>query len=173
GLPETDEFLLDIELWPLEDNHQKRDQEWTAFEQWLDEKGIKKKDQVKQPGLTLYRVVCDSNQAEQLLRHRDVRSVDLPPERSLIFQGIQNFPEMPNPEEDAPGIVVLDSGLATGHPLLKTAVGDAQSFLPGEGGHDEHGHGTHVAGLALYGDFEHSLLLLCHIPNCINGRARI
>ncbi|WP_419652295.1 S8 family peptidase [Thiolapillus sp.] len=168
GLPETDEFLLDIELWPLEDNHQERDQEWTAFKQWLVEKGIEKKDHVKQPGLTLCRVVCDSNQADQLLRHRDVRSVDLPPsfalERSLIFKGIQNFPEIPNPEEDAPGIVVLDSGLATGHPLLKTAVGDAQSFLPGEGGHDEHGHGTHVGGLALYGDFEHSLRDGAFIP---------
>jgi len=169
GLPETDEFLLDIELWPIEDNHQERDQEWAAFEQWLAENRIEKKDQVKQPGLTLYRVLCSADQADQLLRHRDVRSVDLPPsfglERSLIFQDIQNFPETPNPEEDAPGIVVLDSGLATGHPLLKTAVGDAQSFLPGEGGHDEHGHGTHVAGLALYGDFERSLRDGAFIPD--------
>ncbi|MDY6848549.1 MAG: serine protease, partial [Thermodesulfobacteriota bacterium] len=158
GFPESDDFLLDVELWPLEDNHQGRDQEWAAFEQWLAQQGIEKKDQVKQPGLTLYRVLCDANQADQLLRHRDVRSVDLPPsfglERGLIFQDIQSFPDISDPGEQAPGIVVLDSGLATGHPLLGAAVGDAQSFLPGEGAHDENGHGTHVAGLALYGDFE-------------------
>jgi hypothetical protein len=168
GLPESDAFLLDVELWPLEDNHQGRDQEWAAFEQWLSQQGIEKRDQVKQPGLTLYRVLCDANQADQLLRHRDVRSVDLPPsfglERSLIFQDIQNFPVITDPGEHAPGVVVLDSGLATGHPLLGAAVGDAQSFLPGEGAHDENGHGTHVAGLALYGDFERSLRAGAFVP---------
>ncbi|MCP4379585.1 MAG: hypothetical protein GY794_25875 [bacterium] len=137
GFPESDTFLLDVELWPLEDNHQGRDRECAAFEQWLAQQGIEKKDQVKQPGLTLYRVLCDVNQADQLLRHRDVRSVDLPPgfglERSLVFQDIQNFPEIACPGEHAPGVVVLDSGLETGHPLLKAAVGEAKSFLPGEG----------------------------------------
>ncbi|MBF0144544.1 MAG: S8 family peptidase [Magnetococcales bacterium] len=161
GLPESDSFLLDVELWPLEDNHQERGQEWEAFEAWLTHEGIEKKDQVKQSGLTLYRVRCNAVQAQQLLRHRDVRSVDLPPsfglEHSVVFQDIQNFPIVSALGEQAPGVVVLDSGLATGHPLLGAAVGDAQSFLPGESAADENGHGTHVAGLALYGDFESSL----------------
>lgn len=168
GFPESDTFLLDVELWPLEDNHQGRGQEWAAFEHWLAHQSIEKKDQVKQPGLTLYRVLCDTNQADKLLRHRDVRSVDLPPsfglERSLVFQDIQNFPVITDPGENAPGVVVLDSGLATGHPLLEAAVRDAQSFLPGEGSHDENGHGTHVAGLALYGDFERSLRSGMFVP---------
>ena len=168
GFPESDEFLIDVELWPLEDNHQGRDQEWAKFEEWLKRQGIEKKDQVKQPGLTLCRVLCSPDQAEQLLRHRDVRTVDLPPsfglERSVVFQDIQNFSEIPDPGEEAPGIVVLDSGLATGHPLLGSAIGDAQSFLPGEGAHDENGHGTHVAGLALYGDFERHLRAGAFVP---------
>lgn len=169
GFPESDEFLIDVELWPLEDNHQGRVQEWAKFEEWLKRQGIEKKDQVKQPGLTLYRVLCSPDQAEQLLRHRDVRSVDLPPsfglERSVVFQDIQNFPAITEPGEEAPGVVVLDSGLATGHPLLRAAVGDAQSFLPGEGAHDENGHGTHVAGLALYGDFERHLRAGAFVPS--------
>ena len=168
GFSESDEFLIDVELWPLEDNHQGRDQEWAKFEEWLKRQGIEKKDQVRQPGLTLYRVLCNIEQAERLLRHRDVRSVDLPPsfglERSIVFQDIQNFSEISDPGEEAPGIVVLDSGLATGHPLLGSAVGDAQSFLPGEGAHDENGHGTHVAGLALYGDFERHLRAGAFVP---------
>ncbi|MCP4629232.1 MAG: S8 family peptidase [bacterium] len=44
--------------------------------------------------------------------------------------------------------------MATGHPLLAPAVGDAQSFVPGKDAADEHGHGTLVAGLGLYGDIE-------------------
>jgi len=168
GFPKSDEFLIDVELWPLEDNHQGRDQEWARFEEWLKRQGIEKKDQVKQPELTLYRVLCNPDQAEQLLRHRDVRSVDLPPsfglERSVVFQDVQNFPKINAPGEEAPSVVVLDSGLATGHPLLGAAIGDAQSFLPGEGDHDENGHGTHVAGLALYGDFERHLRAGAFVP---------
>nr|VFJ47811.1 MAG: Subtilase family protein [Candidatus Kentron sp. DK] len=167
GPPETGTFLLDVELWPLEDSRE-RNREWVVFERWLVEQGIEKKDQVKQPGLTLYRVQCNAKQAEQLLRHRDVRSVDLPPsfglERSVVFQDIQEFPAITDPGEQAPGVVVLDSGLATGHPLLAAAVGDAQSFLPGEEAADENGHGTHVAGLALYGDFEASLRSGAFVP---------
>ncbi|MEO5366377.1 MAG: S8 family peptidase [Magnetococcus sp. WYHC-3] len=168
GFPDTDAFFLDVELWPLEDNHQGRDREWIAFEDWLTNQSIEKKDQVKQIGLTLYRVRCNAVQAQQLLRHRDVRSVDLPPsfglERSVVFQDIQNFPVVSAPGEQAPGVVVLDSGLATGHPLLGAAVGDAQSFLPGESAADENGHGTHVAGLAMYGDFESSLHSRLFVP---------
>lgn len=168
GFPESDEFLLDIELWPLEDNHQGREQEWAKFEEWLAQQGIEKKDQVKQAGLTLYRVLCNADQADQLFRHRDVRSVDLPPsfglERAVVFQDIERFPEVADPGEGAPGVVVLDSGLTTGHPLLKAAVGDAQSFLPGEEAHDENGHGTHVGGLALYGDFERCLRAGAFVP---------
>ncbi|MBF0602673.1 MAG: S8 family peptidase [Nitrospirae bacterium] len=169
GFPDIDAFCLDVELWPLEDNHQGRDREWMAFEGWLIEQGIEKQDHVKQPGLILYRVRCNVVQAQQLLRHRDVRSVDLPPsfglERSVVFQSIQNFQTISPPGEHAPGIVVLDSGLATGHPLLGAAVGDAQSFLPGEeSAADENGHGTHVAGLALYGDFESSLRSRLFVP---------
>ena len=59
---------------------------------------------------------------------------------------------MPAPPDGAPGVVVLDTGLATGHPMLAPAVGDAQTFLEGTTEADEHGHGTMVAGIALYDD---------------------
>jgi len=161
GFPEKEDFLLDVEIWPLEDKPDARQQAWNKFESWLSEHGIEKLDQVKKPELTLYRVRCTATQAEYLLHHRDVRSIDLPPsfalERSVVFQDVQQFPELQAPSAQAPGVVVLDSGLADGHPLLKAAVGKTASFLPGEGPHDENGHGTHVAGLALYGDFEKHL----------------
>lgn len=158
GFPHRDEFMLDVELWPLEDSHQARQQAWQAFENWLAEQSIEKLDQIKKPELTLYRVRCTTEQAEILLHHRDVRSIDLPPnfalEPSVVFQNIQKIPDIEAPSAQAPGVVVLDSGITDGHPLLKAAVGEAKSFLPNEGPHDENGHGTHVAGLALYGDFE-------------------
>lgn len=161
GLPESEVFLLDVELWALEDNLLGQAEEWKAFEGWLSESGIESVDQIRKPELVLYRLRCSADQVELLLHYRDIRCVDLPPsfglERSIIFQDIQNFPPVEEPDEEAPGVVVLDSGLASGHPLLKAAVVETKSFLPGKGNDDENGHGTRVAGLALYGDFEKSL----------------
>jgi hypothetical protein len=169
GFPDRDEFMLDVELWPLEDNQQGRHQAWQKFENWLAEQSIEKLDQIKKPELTLYRVRCTGTQADILLHHRDVRSIDLPPnfalKRTVIFQDIQKIPVIQAPSAQAPGVVVLDSGIADGHPLLKAAVDEAKSFLPGEGPQDENGHGTHVAGLALYGDFEKHLSASTFVPN--------
>jgi hypothetical protein len=158
GFPDQAFFLVDIELWPIEDRQDEREQLWATFEIWLKENNIGLIDSVKQPGLSLFRANCNHQQADEILQHRDVRTVDLPPkyglDLSLLHSDIEDFPEIPSPPEHAPGLVILDSGLATGHPLLAPAVGDAQSFLPGKDAADEHGHGTLVAGLGLYGDIE-------------------
>ncbi len=168
GFPETDTFYLDLELWPIEDNPKERQLLWSKFELWLKKNGVESPDSVKQSGLTIYRVRCDHAQAEKLLRHRDIRIVDLPPRFGMDIKhlglDIQQFPITPSPLPSAPGVVVLDSGLATGHPLLGSAVGDAQSFLPGHIAADENGHGTHVAGIALYGDMTKSIQAGSFIP---------
>lgn len=157
GLPDGSPFTLDVELWPVSPATE-RDRSWQAFESWLREQGMEKLDAVKQAHLILYRVRVNRDQSALLLRHRDLRTVDLPPrhglEVTLLQTDIQNLPTVPAPPPNAPGVVVLDSGLATAHPLLAPAVGDAQSFVPGLEPDDPHGHGTHVAGLALYGDVE-------------------
>jgi len=57
------------------------------------------------------------------------------------------------PHEDAPSVVVLDTGIATGHPLLKSAILTATTAGPEiPSPEDTHGHGTMMAGLALYRD---------------------
>jgi hypothetical protein len=161
GFPTEEHFLLDIELWPLEDNPDERRELWQSFERWLEKEGIESKDSVKNDGLSLYRVMVTTEQAELLLRHRDVRTVDLPPrfglDISLLRTDIQALPEIPPPPDGAPSIAVLDSGVVAGHPLLAPATGDLQSYLEGKSPIDENGHGTLVAGLALYGDLEGAL----------------
>lgn len=155
GLPDSESFSIDAELWPLglqSDATRQRE----AFEGWVGENGGEVLDSVRQPYLTVYRIRCGRRTADLLLNHRDVRTVDLPPriglERSLVFQDVQELPDVPAPPADAPGVVVLDTGLVTGHPLLAPAVGDSQSFLDGATPADEHGHGTFVSGIALYDD---------------------
>jgi hypothetical protein len=59
----------------------------------------------------------------------------------------------------APAACVLDTGVNRGHPLLEQslAVADTQTCDPGWGTHDHDGHGTEMAGLALYGDLQAAL----------------
>jgi hypothetical protein len=160
GWPAASPFILDVELWPIS-NPGERDRSWQTFEAWLQEQGIEKLDAVKQAHLLLYRIRVNRLQADLLLHHRDIRLVDLPAryglEVNVLQTDIQDLARVPAPPANAPGIAVLDSGLATGHPLLGPAVGDAQSYIPELGPEDQHGHGTHVAGIALYGDAEEAL----------------
>lgn len=64
------------------------------------------------------------------------------------------------PRADAPAVCVLDTGIHPGHQLLALAVspGDLHAWQAAWGVHDHHGHGTEMAGLALYGDLSAVLL---------------
>jgi hypothetical protein len=57
------------------------------------------------------------------------------------------------PQADAPSIVVLDTGIATGHPVLKAAILTATTAGPEiPSPEDTYGHGTKMAGIALLRD---------------------
>ena len=163
GFPDVETIVIDVELWPLaqeiDSNEQSR-----AFEEWLSARRGEIIDSVLRPHLAIYRIRCTRPLAEEVLQYRDVRTVDLPPriglERSVINVDIQQIPDIAAPPRNAPSVVVLDSGIVAGHPVLAPAVGDTQSFLPGSGPNDAHGHGTFVSGVALYDD----------IADCIRNR---
>lgn len=63
------------------------------------------------------------------------------------------------PADNSPAICILDHGVNQQHPLLTLALAieDCQSVHPEWGGHDHDGHGTNMAGSALYGDLTYSL----------------
>jgi hypothetical protein len=56
--------------------------------------------------------------------------------------------------EHAPAVCVLDTGVNRGHPLLEDSLpaDDVHAVNPGWGTHDHDGHGTEMAGLALFGE---------------------
>lgn len=57
------------------------------------------------------------------------------------------------PGPDAPAIVTLDTGVVSGHPMLAEAILSQHTVVPGvDSAEDEHGHGTRMAGVALYDD---------------------
>lgn len=63
--------------------------------------------------------------------------------------------------EDAPAVCVLDCGVNRGHPLLEQALNEEHNLAWDDdwGSADRYGHGTEMAGLALYGQDLNELLL--------------
>lgn len=155
AFPEEGDGWLDVELWPLELTRD-RTAMLAKFTEWCAANGIHVLDTLNRGALVLLRVRTTHDGYTALLHHRDVRAVDLPPKLKVGFDllrvDIGELTVAGAPDPAAPKIAVLDSGIVAGHPLLAPAVGEAASFLPGKDGADEHGHGTMVAGLALYGD---------------------
>jgi subtilisin family serine protease len=160
GLPTTKIFKLDIELWPINtSNHPERTQYCNSFEKWLTEMQIRRIDRINQDSLLMYRIEANHLQAEKLLNHRDIRLIDLIPQTGISYQqlnvDIDEIPiNLPTPGENAARVCILDSGINSNHPLLKTAVAESESYVTGQDNSDDAGHGTAVAGIALYGDVE-------------------
>jgi hypothetical protein len=163
GLPAGESFKLDVELWPLGmAQSPERVQMLGAFEQWLATQGIRQIDRINRDSLVLYRLGINRPQTDILFEHRDVRIIDLPPRTGITYPQINcpidHLPEtIPAPPAKAPRVCILDSGVNSNHPLLRSAFGEAESFIEGQDSEDGAGHGTAVAGIALYGDLEDCL----------------
>jgi hypothetical protein len=70
----------------------------------------------------------------------------------VTTRDVKDFSLQP-PDAEAPAVVILDTGIATGHPLLKAAILSATTagdVIPSP--EDTYGHGTKMAGIALYRD---------------------
>lgn len=95
--------------------------------------------------------------------------VDLPPREQGEWATELRARVVP-PAKDSPVVCVLDTGVTNGHPLLNVALdpADCHTCDRAWGPHDHHGHGTEMAGLALYGDL--SPVLLSTLPIALRHR---
>ena len=109
-------------------------------------------------GLSLLRVEVAAGAVTDLARTDRARSIDLLP-RPLLTQpqvlttAPADLPVVLPPIPSSPLIAVIDSGVASAHPLISPAV-DGVDAIGISGGGDGHGHGTFVASLALHGSLE-------------------
>lgn len=114
-------------------------------------------------GLSLIRADVPANAVWELAQTNRVRQIMLLPQPLLtmpevITAAFDNLPRILPPLPDTPVIAVIDSGVRSSHPLIAPALTQAlaaNEHIPH--GEDEHGHGTLVASLALYGSLESRL----------------
>ena len=87
--------------------------------------------------LCLARVRVSGEKLDRLLDMDAVAEVDLPPVPLFDAQAARamtprNFPTPSRPPADGPSVCILDSGVASNHPLLGNHVGHAESILTRE-----------------------------------------
>lgn len=164
AIPEVQQLRLDIQCWCPDDEPEAR----RRFDETLRAVSVAggtvlDKSFRYNTGLSLIRAEVPADTVWQLAevdRIREIRLLPAPlftvPE--MTTAGIDDLPRTLAPKMNAPVVAVIDSGVCSSHPLLAQAIAEA---VPGADhiadGSDEHGHGTLVASLALYGSLERHL----------------
>lgn len=167
---------LDLELWHTGDRKEMRkylDDIADVLESLTsDTAPMRMSDSYIGDYLCIARIKVTNEVLNLLLLEEIVKEIDRPPQPAFETTAdynlpISNFPEVVPPPEDNCGILVIDSGILRGHPLIAPVLGEAEVFPDAkrkviQGGPDDvHGHGTSVAGIAIYGNVE----------NCIKQRS--
>jgi hypothetical protein len=105
----------------------------------------------------LIRVRTNQELYEAMLELPEIAYIDRPPKIDIetnLNIDLRELKVEGQPEESSTGILVVDSGILSNHPLLKHSVGDEISVSNNSNPSDDVGHGTQVAGIALYGEID-------------------
>lgn len=178
AIEDAKEYVVDVELWDLGSRDVNREKV-AELRRFIERQAGRVSDDYVGESLVLLRARCAGMVIKDLLEVDYVAVVDLPPKPTLSVSeildiGIEDLPEVPAPQDDAPGVAVLDSGLTAAHPLIGPAVGEATTVPRALGdASDGHGHGTMVAGLALYGNVEECIASRSFVPRLTLYSARV
>ena len=168
-LQEGEEAYLDIEIWRMEDKRietfLKGDGVKLGFKEFMENGNGKVTDELITENLCLLRARIDKSIFNEVIKLREVSRIDRPPKPYITWRmlsiPLEKLRVGESPPKNATAIAILDSGILSNHPLLGNAVGDeiAVSSLSSNKIHedkpqDDVGHGTEVAGVALYGDIK-------------------
>jgi len=167
-MPEGDELVW-WELWIRRD-----DTNWLKYERHAQQCGLRQKgNRLALPEHYVVVVQARRSQLEESLDLLDtlaeVRSARSPHYQfsHLAADDQHDWIELAldriqPPEEDAPAVCLIDTGINRGHRLLEPLLAEADNhtiFPDGDPSDSEpnHGHGTPMAGLAAYGDLNELL----------------
>lgn len=162
---------LDVEIWRMDNGNLYKF--LTGFRKLIADNNGEVTDEITTPNFCLLRIMVNKNLCESILDLREVAHANRPPVwTSRLDNSLQidlgELKTAEKPSKDAAGILVVDSGILSGHPLLENAIGDEISLSTKNSGKisedrpsDDVGHGTKVAGLALYGDILNCIKSMC------------
>ncbi len=162
--PPADELRLDVELWHPDDRALAAT--WAAELRGAATEGGGRVADVyvnDQAGLILARVYIPADAVLALAELDTIAVIDVLPRPTLTVPQLYardpvTLPAMPAPRDGAPLVGLIDSGVASAHPLVGPAVAATESLSPAiTDGEDRCGHGTMVAGRILHGRVDQAI----------------
>lgn len=172
--------IVDIEFWYLGSDPQSQDQMdlWARqIDLLIRSRGGKTLDRLRTKSFFVFRAIINLEIFNIIIKLPQVSFIDRPPKTQLKFKKIKGFnindAQILAPPADAPGTLLIDSGIIPGHPLLSNAIGEIESYLEGKSPIDEEGHGTSAAGVILYGCVEECIEKKEFKPDCWLFSARV
>lgn len=159
---DNERSYVDVEIWRMEDSNLEKFKK--GFRALVESRSGRICDAFRTKDFFLLRIDVDKQLLEDILELREVAHVDRPPRITVETALTVDREELgagESPPEEAAGILVVDSGILPGHPLLENAVGEYFAVptkysdkIDEDAPFDDVGHGTQVAGIALYGDIQ-------------------
>ena len=153
-------YVLDIELWKFGTRFCRKTKV-AEIERFLIDREGAVYDIYIGPSITIMRVEATGKSLRPLLGVPEIATIDLPPKLDIMAHpmvdlNVGEVPRVVKPAESAPVIGILDSGV-NDHPFLNGLI---VSHHIGKGilnAADVWGHGTSVAGTALFGDLRDAI----------------
>jgi len=160
-LGDTAEFV-DIELWKMDNPQKNTDFIAQLKASYSELTQFRITDQLITKSFVLLRVKLNKQVFDEIIQLKEIARIDRPATVQfnpfeMMSSDIQAL-QLSAPGENAMGILIIDSGIVSNHPLLEKCVGGEDNFQMGESQtQDTVGHGTAVAGCAVYGDIGQAL----------------
>ncbi len=153
-------YILDLELWHAGSKEFARESLKELRQVMADQPNADERvrDTFLGDLFCLARVSVYGPKLAKLLNLSVVAEVDLPPVPTINATEVGNatkrdFPTPPMPPDGGPSVCILDSGVNSNHPLLANNIGYTAAIMTNDPSPaDVRGHGTKVAGIAVYGD---------------------
>lgn len=151
--------FIDIELWKMGNPQKNEDFIAELKTTYSDLSIFRITDKLVTKSFVLLRVKLNGKIFNEIIELKEIARADrplIPTFNPFEYRSIDiSEMELNAPDENAAGILIIDSGIISNHPLLEKCVGGEENFQTGENEtQDTAGHGTAVAGCAAYGDLE-------------------
>lgn len=149
-------WIVDIEVWDAESPIQREVRAQKLIEFVAAQKGHVLSQYIGLMGLIVFRAKVTGSLLRRLCDVAEIAIIDLPPKPDLEHAPLSNITvtnvgSVTAPPPGAPVIGIIDSGISA-NPILVQATLDSFGAPTSLGGADIAGHGTQVAGIAIYGD---------------------
>lgn len=162
--------FLDIELWKMVNPRKNQDFIQELEDSFNDRSQFRITDRLVTKSIVLLRVKISKFIFDEIIELKEIARIDRPSLPS--FNPVEYFHpnisdiKFEKPNNDATGILIIDSGIVSNHPMLENCIGDERNYQDGENSvSDTVGHGTAVSGCATYGNIEKCIEEQCFMPS--------